>query len=87
MTLQPLFDQYSTNVETRLLVFISKISEKHLWKSDIFSKGAGRKNQLPGLSVNGTLVGNGLMNYFFFNYFLNYHLSGYAEQLSGMPLS
>ena len=40
--------------------------EKHLWVSDILSKDAGRwpfasKNQLPGLSVIGTLVENGLM--------------------------
>ena len=43
--------------------------EKHLWKSDILSKDARRwpmikyfasKNQLPGLSVNRTLVENGL---------------------------
>ena len=48
--------------------------EKHLWKSDILSKDAGHiiplpqvffkhfanKNQLPGLSVNGTLVKNWL---------------------------
>ena len=39
--------------------------EKHLWwKSDILSKDAGHfasKNQLPGLSVNGTLTENGLI--------------------------
>ena len=40
--------------------------EKHLWVSDILSKDAGRwpfasKNQLPGLSVIGTLVENRLM--------------------------
>ena len=49
--------------------------EKHLWKSDILSKEAGllkshsftgvskhfgSKNQLPGLSVHGTFVENGL---------------------------
>ena len=39
--------------------------EKHLWKSDILSKDAGQrhfasKNQLPGLSISGTLVENGL---------------------------
>ena len=39
--------------------------EKHLWKCDILSKDAARwhfasKNQLPGLSVNGTLVAYGL---------------------------
>ena len=50
--------------------------EKHLWKSDILSKDAGRylnvhpplvffkhfasKNQLPGLSVSGTLGENEL---------------------------
>ena len=33
---------------------------KHLWKSDILSKGAC-KNQIPGLSVSGTLVENGLI--------------------------
>ena len=33
--------------------------EKHLWKSDILSEDAS-KNQLPGLSVSGTLVKNGL---------------------------
>ena len=40
--------------------------EKHLWKSDILSKDAvffqhfASKNQLPGLSISGTLVENGL---------------------------
>ena len=29
-----IFDQCSTYVETRLLVFTSKMFEKHLWKSD-----------------------------------------------------
>ena len=53
------------------MVFTSKMFEKHLWKSGILSKDAGRypqvffkhfasKNQLPGLSVSGTLVENGL---------------------------
>ena len=49
---------------------------KHLWKSDILSKDAGEnvtrpqlffkhfasKSQLPGLSVSGTLLENGLMS-------------------------
>ena len=41
--------------------------EKHLWKSDILSKDAvffqhfASKNQLPGLSISGTLVENGLI--------------------------
>ena len=44
--------------------------EKHLWKSDIFTqnvtlsqvffKHSARKNQVPGLSISGTLVENGL---------------------------
>ena len=42
--------------------------EKHLWKSDILSKDAGRirinhcfsKKTLPGLSISGTFVENGL---------------------------
>ena len=38
--------------------------EKHLWTSDILSKVTGRhfasKNQLPGLSVSGKLIENGL---------------------------
>ena len=50
--------------------------EKHLWKSDILSKDAGHrpaqvffkhfasKNQLPGLSINGKLVENGLKYYY-----------------------
>ena len=51
--------------------------EKHLWKSDILSKDVtfpqvffkhfASKNQLPGLSVNGTLVENGLI---FASYFV-----------------
>ena len=32
--------------------------EKHLWKSDILSKDTGPR---PGLSINGALVGNGLV--------------------------
>ena len=37
--------------------------EKHLWKRDILRKDAGQrhftgKNQLPGLSLSGTLVEN-----------------------------
>ena len=35
--------------------------EKHLWKSDILSK-----NQLPGLSISGTLLENELMQYLVF---------------------
>ena len=39
--------------------------QKHLWKSDILSKDAGQhfasKNRPPGLSINGTLVENGLI--------------------------
>ena len=44
--------------------------EKHLWKSDILSKDVtfpqvffkhfASKNQLPGLSVSGRLVDNGI---------------------------
>ena len=57
--------------------------EKHLWKSDILSKDAGHiiplpqvffkhfanKNQLPGLSVTGTLVENGLIEKLMHNIF------------------
>ena len=39
----PIFDQCSTYVETRWLVFTSKMFEKHLWKSDILSKDAGHR--------------------------------------------
>ena len=42
------------------MVFASKMFEKHLWKSDILSKDSASKNQLPDLSVNGTLVENEL---------------------------
>ena len=35
--------------------------EKHLWKSDILSKDVASKNQLPGLSISGTLFSNGLI--------------------------
>ena len=56
------------------MAFISKMFEKHLWKSDILSKDAGHiiplpqvffkhfanKNQLPGFYISGTLVENGL---------------------------
>ena len=35
---QPIFDQCPTYVETRQLVFTSKMFEKHLWKSNILSK-------------------------------------------------
>ena len=49
----------------QVLVFTSEMFEKHLWwKSDILIKDAGHftsKNQLPGLSVNGTLTENGLI--------------------------
>ena len=55
--------------------------EKHLWKSDILSKDAGRlqvffkhftsKNQLPGLSIIGTLVESGLMKISIFNSSVN----------------
>ena len=51
----------------------SKMFEKHLWKTDILSKDASHcpvsllkmslshsKNKLPGLSISGTLVENGL---------------------------
>ena len=34
--------------------------EKHLWKSVILSKHFANKNQLPGSSINGTLVENRL---------------------------
>ena len=37
-----IFDQCSAYVETRQLVFTSKIFEKHLWKSDFLSKDAVR---------------------------------------------
>ena len=57
-------------METRQLVFTSKMFETHLWKSDIlskdvtlpqaFSKHFANKNQIPGLYVSGTLVENGL---------------------------
>ena len=48
--------------------------ENYMWKSDILSKDAGRwpasllkkslfyQNQIPGLSISGTLVKNGLNN-------------------------
>ena len=39
---QTIFDQCSTYIETRWLVFTNKIFEKHLWKSHIASKDAGR---------------------------------------------
>ena len=39
---KPIFDQCSTYVETRFVVFTSKMFEKHLWKSDILSIEAGR---------------------------------------------
>ena len=35
---QHIFDQCPTYVETRQLVFTSKMFEKHLWKSNILSK-------------------------------------------------
>ena len=56
------------------MVFTSKIFEKHLWKSDILSKDGGHrpaqvffkhfatKNQLPDLSIDGTLEENALIN-------------------------
>ena len=40
---QPIFDQCPTYVETRQLVFTSKMFEKHLWKSNILSKDAGHR--------------------------------------------
>ena len=40
------------------MVFTSKMFEKHLWKSDILSKDAGRWP--PGFCISGTLVENGL---------------------------
>ena len=39
--------------------------EKHLWKSDILRKDAGRfasKIHLPGLPISGILIENGLIN-------------------------
>ena len=39
---EPIFDQCSTSVETRLLVVTTKMFEKHLWQSDILSKDPGR---------------------------------------------
>ena len=54
---QPIFDQFSNYVETRQLVFTSKMFEKHLCKSDILSKDASH------LSLNGTLVENGLRKF------------------------
>ena len=39
---QPIFDKCSTYVETRELVFISKMFQKHMWNSNILSKDAGQ---------------------------------------------
>ena len=43
-SLQPIFDQCSTDVETRQSTFTSKMFEKHLWKSEILSKDAGHRH-------------------------------------------
>ena len=43
LRLKPIFDQCPTYLETRQLVFTSKMFEKHLWKSDILSKDAGHR--------------------------------------------
>ena len=40
---QHIFDQCPTYVETRQLVFTSKMFEKHLWKSNILSKDVGHR--------------------------------------------
>ena len=40
---EPIFDQCSTYVKTWELVFISKMFEKQLWKSDILSKDGGHR--------------------------------------------
>ena len=48
--------------------------KKHLWKSDILSKDAGKR---PGLSMIGTLVENGLISLLgnLWNYNENYNAS------------
>ena len=42
----------STYVETRLLVYTSKIFEEHLWKKGILSKDAGRPGSLLKMSLS-----------------------------------
>ena len=46
--------------------------EKHLWKSDtlplVFFKDFASENQLPGLSVKGTLVENGFKENHYFSF-------------------
>ena len=58
-----IFDQCSNYAKRIELVFTNKMFEKHLWMSDILKITPihryfffASKKQLPGLSINGTLV-------------------------------